>query len=364
MEQATESLGSGNNGSERLELHGLDLGACAAPPCILDSETTSPLAVIAEATLRFRANSSRAYAPRCPGGGRFILSFKRVAAQRRAAPVASTSPGIDATPAPAAGSSPRAITLGSELLTLSVSGDAGLEPPCSFTYGPGRAILRLARANVSTWLEGDWLGTTVARVQQGGPFARLSSGRCIESVAAGTAPTVASSAESCATLCLGNPECGYFTFRAGGECVWSAACSILFVFAPWCSDLTLGCPEPDYTTYQRRHTGAQGDVKCGALLSVRGPAVQVHVHSCPSLGGGPTSRQSEQEGLLRGMVLEADRQDAECYGASVSARPCLYDLSTEGPAERSVRYWRMKVRGCSAHGLLHAISRAVRGGLS
>jgi hypothetical protein len=334
--------------SELLELRGSSLGACGTSQCFLTYAMQAPLAVGAEAVVRFRANCSRTYVSRSPqSGGRFLVSYTRAASARRVDAQALSPDATNSTQSQMGRIQigPFRVEPGEPLLTISIAGDAGVRAPCAFTYGPGRTVLRLVRRSVSIPLEGDWQGTTVAKALPGGPFGFLSEGKCAQESGrwhvAGGAPIV----EECATQCVGNPQCRFFTVGADGVCIWSAACSIQYIRAVWCNDPVMGCPDPGYATYQRRDDFASSDVQCSAFLSFRGPVVRAHVYGCPHLidGVGLTQRQSEQEGLLRGMVLAVDQEDAACYAASPSAEPCLYDLNLDYPGTRVAAYWRMKV---------------------
>ena len=191
----------GDGGADRIELSGV--GTCiAAAPCTLPPvSTASPVLIGATATLKFLANSSRAFSPRRPVvGGRFAVSYTRLAATRRAA-ISGTQAGTVAQSLdPMADREP--------LLRMSVSCvPGGLNPPCTFAYGAGTAVMRLERLNITTALEGNWNGTTRARVAPGGPFVLVSAGRCLLGSAGGPgivlANEVAPGVEACATQCVG-----------------------------------------------------------------------------------------------------------------------------------------------------------------
>ena len=115
-----------------------------------------------------------------------------------------------------------------------------------------------------------------------------------------------------------------------------------------------GCPDPAFVTYRRVGDSTAVNVPCRTRLTVRGLSVRVHVYGCTADGNrGATMRQSEEEGLLQGMILQADASDSECAAVVPDSAPCLYDLDTENPGTQMVSFWRMKViflRGAGGKG--------------
>ena len=201
--------GVGDHNSERIEISGF--GTCNTMPCTLSPiASASPVHVGAAATINFLANSSRTASPRRSiGGGRFEISYSRTTSDRRA----FIDQSKDALPAPSLHSAdPNQYAYlpvaGEPLLRFTVMGEpGGVNPPCSFTYGAGRAVLRLWRCNLSTALEGSWNGTTVSRVAPGGPIELVSPGRCLPAAAGGPglelAREVLPGLEACTTKCIG-----------------------------------------------------------------------------------------------------------------------------------------------------------------
>ena len=124
----------------------------------------------------------------------------------------------------------------------------------------------------------------------------------------------------------------------------TTACQIEFRVGPSCPNDADSCPDPAFSTYIRQSAAAAASVLCSARLVMRGPAVRVHVYGCPGDGSEATARASEQEGLLRGMLLPPDSEDAECAAAIPGAAPCMEDLDPDSPGTRVLSYWRMKAR--------------------
>ena len=164
--------------------------------------------VEATAILSFLANSSRKSCPRRPiDGGRFVASYSHASNARRTARSlkrAGVIPSAHTTNV----TYPSPVAAGEPLLRLSITGvPGGIDPPCTFTYGAGRTVVRLGRLNVTTALEGDWIGTTVAQVAPSGPFLLVSAGQCLPKSAGGPGLVLedgaAPSVEACATQCVG-----------------------------------------------------------------------------------------------------------------------------------------------------------------
>ena len=196
----------GDNGADHIELSGF--GTCSPSPCILSpTPTASPVATGAAATLKFLANSSRMMSPRRPVvGGRFVVSYSH-------APNARRHNDAQTDFVPEASQFLRTVSddslsfVNNLFLRISMTDFNGGEPPCAFTYGPDRSVVRLGLQNITTQLEGSWTGTTFARAFSDGLFALVSAGQCLSAAAGGPGQELMRGAvpdlETCATKCIG-----------------------------------------------------------------------------------------------------------------------------------------------------------------
>ena len=138
-------------------------------------------------------------------------------------------------------------------------------------------------------------------------------------------PSQVADKEECATRCVGNPKC---VFYSGNNSTYSASSTVILFN---CSIFEF-CQEElatNFITWRRASVTELTNVACRTELVVNGTIVDLAVHSC---GAGdnarntpePGERLSAQAGLLRGFIIssEAGWADANCNALVGGAAPC------------------------------------------
>ena len=355
-----------------------DLAALAAAASVTASV---PALVVYEATTA----AARRLRPRPPGGGSggYTVAFERITgpwpgpSRRAALPPLLAEQANRSELAPFAGGGSgdggggggggrggrRVGELGNDTaLVLSLSGEAGVGAPCSFRPADGRAVLHLLPGRpATTALEGVWAGATGAETARGGMglFELGGAGRC---GGAARRQAAASGTEACATLCVSDPGCAFYSYAAPAAAATSSATAAAAA-AGDCLLHSAPCALVDgsgYATFRRRIRTELVNATCGAALAVRGRAVRLHVHSCAAADGYTAvaaqvaegiRRRSPQAGLLHGLLervadggaacdlltaAAAMEAEAAAGGAGGAAKPPC--------AVAGVGYWLSRVR--------------------
>ena len=171
----------------------------------------------------------------------------------------------------------------------------------------------------------------------------LESGRCALSDAL-EPPSPAAGKEGCATRCVGDPSCIFFscsqnngTSTTPGNVVVECA-----IFAVCNREAAI-----DYTTWRIYSSTNMIGVACTAELVVNSIIVELSVHSCNTGEGGLQNvRQSPQVGSLRGVLLAAEddgSESANCDALSISATPCQGLQYPFGAQALPFSYWRLRI---------------------
>ena len=318
-------------------------GDCYPKPCIPTAASFDKIATSVPSAVLYSANSSRFLGSRPPGfGGRFSISFVQDPSERRTTQSQLFTSGngngttfvgrqYDSTVnGPAAGT-----------LILSVTGEPGMQTPCSFHEDHQRLILHLRPSSpIQTILEGLWNGFTSAAVAPDGAalFELAGAGYCDPTGGNMIAQYSSANNESCATLCITNNLCGYISF-ALGECLLFSSCRVLVTE---CSSAKKKCNASTYSTFRQRTDLVTSN--CSAAMIMRGLSIRLFVHACKSRSAVAGERQSPEIGMLHGLL-----QPGENTGCDIAAveqpPPCVALVKSQNAnEERQVEYWTGRVR--------------------
>ena len=200
---------------------------------------------------------------------------------------------------------------------------------------------------MATALEGQWTGSVIAEVPPNGGALYtlfLEAGSCALGYAIAPPVTVASE-NDCATLCLANSACQFFSFGLGTT-VGDPAANWYCTTFPFC----IGESAANYTTFRIFPTADMVGAQCSAELSIRGLVVDLSVHSCGDGESVTGVRRSPQAGALRGILLAApggpDIVDATaaCNALAASSSPCQGMQYPLGLPAQPFPYWRLQIR--------------------
>ena len=207
----------------------------------------------------------------------------------------------------------------------------------------------LATTTAATNLEGYWSGVTVASVPpNNAPLFSifLVNGRC----AFGNAlepPGSAAGEEECATRCVGNPSCIFFS------------CSHLNNSETSGDDEPVNCAifsvcnaeeASGFYTWRIYESQNMVGVACSTELTVGSIIFELSVHFCgisagESHGQPSVLRRSAQAGSLRGVLLSAEdggSDTADCDALDIEATACQ-GLQYPPGDPKSFSYWRLRI---------------------